>query len=83
MSGWGDLDFEKGTVTFLRQLIETNYQGAPVYGPIKNDMPRTVDLAAETIARRLAVAAMPWPSGRTWSTIRASPRGMRMSAASC
>jgi integrase len=47
---WGDLDFDKGTVTFVRQLIETDEKGAPVYGPIKNDMPRTVDLSAETIA---------------------------------
>jgi integrase len=47
---WGDLDFEKGAVTFVRQLIETDEKGAPVYGPIKNDMPRTVDLSAETIA---------------------------------
>jgi integrase len=43
---WGDLDFEKGTVTFVRQLIETDAEGTPVYGPIKNDMPRTVDLSA-------------------------------------
>jgi integrase len=47
---WGDLDFEKGTVTFVRQLITTNEDGAPVYGPIENDMPRSVDLSAETIA---------------------------------
>jgi integrase len=47
---WGDLDFEKGTVIFVRQLIETVDAGEPVYGPIKNDVPRTVDLSAETIA---------------------------------
>jgi integrase len=48
---WGDLDFEAGTVTFVRQLIETAKEPVrkPVYGPIKNDMPRTVDLAAQTI----------------------------------
>jgi integrase len=33
---WSDLDFEKGTVTFVRQLIETDEKGAPVFGPIKN-----------------------------------------------
>jgi integrase len=45
---WRDLDFDNGTVTFVRQLIQTGLE--PVYGPIKNDMPRTVDLGAETIA---------------------------------
>jgi integrase len=44
----GDFDFENGTVTFVRQLIQTGNE--PVYSPIKNDMPRTVDLAPETIA---------------------------------
>ena len=47
---WSDLDFEKGTVTFVQQLIETDDAGAPVFGPIKNDTPRTVDLSTETIA---------------------------------
>ncbi len=46
---WSDLDFDKGTVRFVRQLIETDAEGAPVFGPIKNDMPRTVDLSSETI----------------------------------
>jgi integrase len=32
---WGDLDFEQGTVTFVRQLIEAGEE-EPVYGPIKN-----------------------------------------------
>jgi len=45
---WGDFDLEKGTVTFLRQLIE--WGAEPVYGPIKNDMPRTLDLGPETVA---------------------------------
>lgn len=44
---WGDLDFDKGTVTFVRQLIEGGEE--PVYGPIKNDVPRTVDLSPETL----------------------------------
>jgi integrase len=34
-------------VTFVRQLIETGDE--PVFGPIKNDMPRTVDLSPETV----------------------------------
>ena len=46
---WGDLDLEQGTVTFVRQLIETDENGAPVFGPIKNDTPRSLDLGAETI----------------------------------
>jgi integrase len=46
---WCDLDLEKGTVTYVRQLIDTDEKGAPVFGPIKDDMPRTVDLAAETV----------------------------------
>jgi integrase len=44
---WGDLDLEKGTVTFVRQLVRPGR--APVFGPIKNDAPRTLDLAAETV----------------------------------
>jgi integrase len=44
---WGDVDLEQGTVTFVRQLIATGEE--PVYGPIKNDMPRSVDLSAETV----------------------------------
>ena len=47
---WTDLDLEKGTVAFVQQLIETDENGAPVFGPIKNDMPRTLDLGAETVA---------------------------------
>jgi integrase len=44
---WGDLDLEKGTVTFIRQLTKTGR--APEFGPVKNGVPRTVDLAAETV----------------------------------
>jgi integrase len=52
---WGDVDLEKGTVTFVRQLIEVKASEQtsicePVFGPPKNDVPRTVDLASETIA---------------------------------
>jgi integrase len=44
---WSDLDLEMGTVTFVRQLVKPGRK--PVFGPIKNDMPRTVDLAPETV----------------------------------
>jgi integrase len=49
---WGDVDLEAGAVTFVRQLIEMIAEPVrkPVFGPIKNDMPRTVDLAGETVA---------------------------------
>jgi integrase len=46
---WSDLDLEKGTVTFVRQLTKSGR--APDFGPVKNGVPRTVDLAAETIER--------------------------------
>jgi integrase len=44
---WVDLDLDKRSVSLVRQLIQSGRQ--PVFGPIKNDMPRTVDLAAETV----------------------------------
>jgi integrase len=44
---WRDLDLDKGTVSLVRQLLKPGR--VPVFGPIKNDMPRTLDLAAETI----------------------------------
>jgi integrase len=44
---WRDLDLEKGTVSIIRQLLKTGAE--PVYGPIKNDMPRTIELSAGTI----------------------------------
>lgn len=44
---WGDLDLNRGTVTFVRQLTKTGRQ--PDFGPVKNGAPRTVDLAAGTI----------------------------------
>ncbi len=46
---WADLDLDKGTLTIVKQLIETDENGAPVFGPLKNDMPRTIELSAETI----------------------------------
>jgi integrase len=44
---WNDLDLDKGSVTLVRQLVKPGR--VPVFGPIKNEMPRTVDLGAETI----------------------------------
>jgi len=44
---WGDLDFSRGTVTFVRQLTKSGRQ--PEFGPVKNGVPRTVDLAAGTL----------------------------------
>jgi integrase len=44
---WSDVDLEKGTVTFLRQLTKTGRK--PEFGPVKNGSPRTVDLADETV----------------------------------
>jgi integrase len=44
---WGDLDFEKGTVAIVRQLTKLGRK--PEFGPVKNGVPRTVDLASETV----------------------------------
>jgi integrase len=44
---WPDLDLDKGTATFVRQLVTTGRY--PVFGPVKNGTPRTVDLATETV----------------------------------
>ena len=45
---WGDLDFERGTVTF-RSASSRSRAGTPEFGPVKNGIPRTLDLAAETL----------------------------------
>ena len=45
---WGDVDLDAGTVTFVRQLVKLGAK--PEFGPIKNDVPRTVDLSSETVA---------------------------------
>lgn len=45
---WGDLDLDRGTVTILRQLLQSGAE--PVFGPTKNGQPRTIDLSADTIA---------------------------------
>jgi integrase len=44
---WEDIDLEAGTVSIVRQLLKTGH--VPTFGPIKNDMPRNVDLGVETI----------------------------------
>ncbi|MGH9370240.1 MAG: tyrosine-type recombinase/integrase [Vicinamibacterales bacterium] len=44
---WSDLDVDHGTVTIVRQLIKLGRK--PEFGPVKNGVPRTVDLATETI----------------------------------
>ena len=45
---WTDLNLEAGTVTFVRQLVKLGPK--PELGPIKNDVPRTADISAETAA---------------------------------
>jgi len=44
---WSDLDMARACVTVQRQLLKSGQE--PVYGPVKNNRPRTIDLAAETI----------------------------------
>lgn len=44
---WSDVDLEKGTVTFIRQLVTLGRK--PTFGPVKNGEPRTVDISAETV----------------------------------
>jgi integrase len=44
---WGDLDFNRGTVAFARQL--TKPVRRPEFGPDKNGAPRTVDFARGTV----------------------------------
>jgi integrase len=43
---WADIDMDAGTVTFVRQLLKAGRH--PEFRPIKNDVPRTLDLAPET-----------------------------------
>jgi integrase len=45
---WGDVDLDEGTITIIRQLTKTGRQ--PEFGPVKNGVPRTIDLAPETVA---------------------------------
>jgi integrase len=51
--GWSDVDLAAGRVTFQRQLLKPG--PSPVFAPVKNKTPRTVEIAAETVAllRRL------------------------------
>jgi integrase len=45
---WPDVDLASGRVTFQRQLLKPG--PVPVFGPVKNKAPRTVEIAAETVA---------------------------------
>jgi integrase len=45
---WSDVDLAAGRVTFQRQLLKPG--PAPIFGPVKNKTPRTVEIAPETIA---------------------------------
>jgi integrase len=44
---WSDIDTAAGRVTFQRQLRTPG--PSPVFGPVKNKTPRTVEIAAETL----------------------------------
>ena len=45
---WTDLDLASGRLTIQRQLVKPGPD--PVFGPVKNKTPRTIELGAETIA---------------------------------
>ncbi len=45
---WTDLDLASGRMTIQRQLVKPGPE--PVFGPVKNKMPRAIELSAETIA---------------------------------
>jgi integrase len=45
---WSDVDLVAGRVTFQRQLLKPGQ--APVFGPVKSKTPRTIEIAAETVA---------------------------------
>lgn len=45
---WSDVDLAAGRITFQRQLVKPG--SAPVFGPVKNKTPRTVEIASETLA---------------------------------
>ena len=45
---WSDLDLASGRMTIQRQLVKPGPE--PVFGPVKNKTPRTIELSAETIA---------------------------------
>ena len=46
---WADVDLARATVTFSRQLLKTGRE--PVFGALKRERPRMVDIAPETLAR--------------------------------
>lgn len=45
---WQDVDLEKGEVRIVRQLVKPGSE--PVFGPVKNGLPRTITIAPETVA---------------------------------
>lgn len=45
---WPDLDLGSGRMTIQRQLVKPGPE--PVFGPVKNKTPRTIELSAETLA---------------------------------
>lgn len=47
---WADVNWEAGTVTVSRQLVKVLPGAQPVYGPPKSGQPRTIALAAQTVA---------------------------------
>jgi integrase len=49
---WSDVDMAAGKIRILQQLLTPGPR--PVFGPTKNGRPRTVSLAAETVALLLA-----------------------------
>jgi len=49
---WTDLDAKAGRLTVQRQLLKSGAE--PVFGPVKNKVPRVLDLAPETLRFLLA-----------------------------
>lgn len=45
---WEDVDLEAGKVSVVRQLVKGGAE--PVFGPIKNGQPRTIDISSRTVA---------------------------------
>jgi integrase len=45
--GWTEVDLAAGRVTIQRQLVKPG--PAPVFGPVKNKTPRTIEISTETV----------------------------------